>query len=175
VPITDPPDTTPPHVALMEPFNGAQAQYGQVRLFYFVDDYGLSGMKTADVIIDGSVRVAGTTNNPVVLNLSSGAHTWQVRGYDNAGNSALSEIRALTVVGGTESAPALALKDSSMILPNTFSFRFDSVAGKNYTVQFSSNSLTWPTLLVTNAASSSVNVMDRVSSGTRVYRVLSDP
>jgi hypothetical protein len=173
VTIQNPPDTTPPNVVLMEPFNGDQWQGGQVRLFYFIDDRGLSGGSNADVLIDGVVRLAGTTHNPAVLNLSSGAHTWQVRGYDNAGNSALSEIRTLTVVNGA--APPPTLKNTGFLPPNLFRFEFDSVVGKNYTVQFSTNTLTWPTLLFTNAAFSSVAVTDQISEVSRMYRVMNSP
>ncbi|MDB6058421.1 MAG: hypothetical protein JWO95_2265, partial [Verrucomicrobiales bacterium] len=175
VPIQNPSDTTPPNVVLMEPFNGDQIQGPQARLFYFVDDVGLSGVKNADIIIDGSVRVAGTTSNPVLLNLTSGAHTWQVRGYDNAGNSALSEIRTMSVVNGISPPTATTLKNFSINGQNQFVFKFDSVAGANYTVQSSVDTSNWPTLKLTNAATTSVNVTDQISSVTRIYRVLSTP
>jgi len=173
IPIQNPPDTTPPNAVLMEPFDGDQIQGPQARLFYFVDDVGLSGVKNADVIIDGSVRIAGTTSNPILLNLTSGFHTWQIRGYDNAGNSALSEIRTVNVVNGTP--PPTTLKNSTWLPPNLFRFQFDSVAGKNYTVQFSTNFATWPTLLLTNATTTSVNVTDQIFAISRIYRVISGP
>jgi hypothetical protein len=157
----------------MEPLNGDQIQGAQARLFYFIDDFGRSGASNADLIVDGVVRVSGTTNNPVIINLGSGAHTWQLRGYDNAGNSALSEIRTLTIANGA--APPATLKNPALLQPDLFRFQFDSVAGKNYTVQFSTNSLTWPTLLFTNAAFSSVAVTDHIAAISRLYRVISSP
>lgn len=173
VPIQNPPDTTPPNVVLMEPFNSDQVQGGQVRLFYFLDDYGLSGPSNVDLLIDGVVRIASATNNPLVVNLTSGAHMWQVRGYDNAGNSALSEIRTFTVVNG--GPPAAVLKNAAFVAPNFFRFQFDSVTGKNYTIQFSTDALTWPTLLFTNASFSSVAITDQISEISRLYRVVNGP
>jgi hypothetical protein len=173
VTIQDPPDTTPPSVVLMEPFNGDQIQGGQARLFYFLDDVGLSGPSNVDLIVDGALKIAGTSANPLVVNLTSGAHTWQVRGRDNAGNLALSEIRALNVVNGA--APPATLKNEAFVPPNLFRFEFDSVAGKSYTVQFSTDTLTWPTLFSSNAGFSSIAVTDHIAEISRLYRVISAP
>jgi hypothetical protein len=144
-----------------------------VRLFYFLDDVGLSGPSNVDLIIDGALKIAGTSANPLVVNLTSGAHTWQVRGRDNAGNSALSEIRALNVVNGA--APPATLKNEAFVPPNLFRFEFDSVAGKSYTVQFSTDTLTWPTLFSSNAGFSSIAVTDHIAEISRLYRVISAP
>jgi hypothetical protein len=171
LPIQNPADTTPPNAVLMEPFNGDQVQGAPVRLFYFLDDLGLSGPRNVDLIIDGTVQTAHATANPLIVNLTSGPHTWQLRGYDNAGNSALSEIRTLTVVNGA--APSTTLKNFGMVPPDKFRFDFDSVAGKNYFVQFSTNTTQWPTLFLTNSAATSISVTDTISDLTRIYRVVS--
>ena len=71
--------------------------------------------------------------------------------------------------------PATTLKNQAFVTPNMFRFQFDSVAGKNYTIQFSSNLLSWPTLFLTNAAFSSVAVTDQVIGISRQYRVISGP
>ncbi len=174
VALQNPIDTTSPNVALMEPFNGDTVS-SPVRFYVFVDDEGLSGVSSATLLIDGVAAVSNTTNNPIVLNVNPGSHTWQIRGYDQAGNSALSPTRTFTV-SGTVSTNPIALSSPLKLSSNRFQFRFTSTPGQNYTVQAAAILTNWFQILLTNAATNSVTVVDsNATNSARVYRVLQGP
>ncbi|MGZ4961202.1 MAG: CehA/McbA family metallohydrolase [Limisphaerales bacterium] len=176
VPLQDPSDTTPPNVALMSPFDGATVSNQPVRFFYFIDDAGLSGADTATLLIDALPIVSGTTNNPILLNLGTGAHTWQVRGLDKAGNSRLSAIRTFTVVNGSGTNTPPVLGSPSFNPPQRFDFRFDSVPGQNYSLQFTTDFSAWTTFALTNASTNVVNASDvNAINAFKFYRVLLGP
>jgi hypothetical protein len=176
VPVQNPTDTTPPNIVLMEPFNAEQFPGGQTRFFYFIDDAGASGAAMANLYIDGVVVVMGTTNNPIVLNnISPGQHTWQVRGFDKAGNSALSEIRSFSVAG-TQSLSPVQLQALLKLTDTQFQFRFNAATGQNYTIQFTTNLNSWNTLFLTNAKATNAVVTDTSSTNLfRGYRVFVGP
>ncbi len=96
VPIQNPPDTTPPNVVAIEPPNGSSVSAGTNLFYFLVDDEGLSGPASATVYIDGA-PIASTSTNPVALNVGQGTHTWQVKGFDVAGNFAFSPLISFTV------------------------------------------------------------------------------
>ncbi len=100
VPIRNLSGALPPTVALIEPRDGAELAPGTVSFYYHIDDAGLSGITSASLIIDGQPLLSNLNVNPVIVNLNPGPHTWQVRGFDSAGQQALSEVRTLTVTGG---------------------------------------------------------------------------
>jgi len=176
VPLLDPPDTTPPTVALMSPFDGATVSNQPVRFFYFIDDVGLSGAATATLLIDGLPVIVGTTNNPILLHLGTGAHTWQVRGFDKAGNSSLSAIRTFTVVNGSGTNIQPVLGSLSPVLPQRFDFQFNSIPGQNYSLQVTSNLTSWTTFALTNAVTNVVRASDvNATLPFRFYRVLLGP
>lgn len=175
VPLQDPPDITPPDVALMSPFDGATVSTQPVRFFYFIDDAGLSGPDTATLLIDGLPIFVGATNNPILLNLSTGAHTWQVRGFDKAGNASFSVIRTFTVVKGSGTNTQPVLSNFMFTPPQRFDFTFDSVRGQNYSLQFTSNLTSWTTFALTNAVTNEVNATDANASPLKFYRVLLGP
>jgi hypothetical protein len=106
VPIQNPPDTSPPLVVAIQPANGDSVAQTNVWFSFLVDDLGLSGAASATLLIDGSA-VTNTTASPVSLKLSPGNHTWQVRGLDNAGNSALSTVNSFHV--GPPSPPSVSI------------------------------------------------------------------
>ena len=97
------------------------------------------GADTATLLVDGIPLVAATTNNPIVLYLGTGAHTWQVHGYDKAGNSSLSLIRTFTIANGSATNPAPMLSSASFMSQRAFNFQFNSVPGQNYSFQFTSD------------------------------------
>jgi hypothetical protein len=170
VPIQNPPDTTPPTVALMEPFSGDSVS-GTMRFFYFIDDAGLSGASNATLLIDGNAVVSHTTNNPIVLNLSGGNHTWQIRGYDNAGNSALSELRLINVTGGTNSP--IQLSAPTRLASGKFQFTFNTTPGLSYIVQSATLLTNWQSFLTTNATTNSVTAIDlNATNSMKIYRVI---
>jgi hypothetical protein len=176
VTLQDPPDTTPPFVALLSPFDGATVSNQPTRFFYFVDDTGLSGFSTATLLIDGQPAVVATTNNPILLNLNTGSHTWQVRASDNAGNSGISAIRTFTVVNGSGTNTQPVLSSFSFVQPQQFSFQFNSVPGQNYSLQFASNLSAWTTFALTNAATNVVNASDsNAATPFKFYRILLGP
>jgi hypothetical protein len=173
VPIANPADTTAPDVALLEPFDAEQVG-NPVRFYYFIDDAGLSGAANATLLIDG-IPLVTTDKNPIVLNLGAGLHTWQIRGFDRAGNSALSELRTLNVVGGTSGASPV-LENAEFFLPSEMRFRFSASPGQNYTMQFSTNLANWTTLAATNAETNLVKFTDfDATNFARFYRVLLAP
>lgn len=96
VPIENPPDTTPPTVVAIEPPAGSSVPVGTNLFYFLVDDEGLSGPASATVYIDGAV-IATTNVSPVAFSLAQGPHTWQVHGFDVAGNSAFSAVNSFTV------------------------------------------------------------------------------
>ena len=106
VPIQNPPDTTPPNVVAIEPPNVASVPAGTNLFYFLVDDEGLSGPASATVYVDGA-GVASTSTNPVALNVTQGNHTWQVEGFDVAGNSAFSPLISFTVGPGSTNPPPL--------------------------------------------------------------------
>jgi hypothetical protein len=174
VPIQDPPDTSPPTVAAMEPFNGEQVS-SPVQFYYFIDDAGLSGAASATLLVDGVAVVSNVMINPIIFNLSPGDHTWQVRGYDVAGNSGLSELRTIHVTG-TVNTNSIVLNLPARISSNRFQFIFNATPGQNYTVQAAAILTNWLPILVTNAATNFVQFVDpNATNAMRVYRVLSGP
>ena len=175
VAIQNPPDATPPTVALLEPFNGDQADGNPARFYYNIDDAGLSGPSNATLYIDGVIKIANTTANPISFTLAPGSHTWQVKGCDNAGNWALSELRTVAITGTASNAPII-LSAPLSIAPNEFQFQFNATPGQNYTVLSSSNFSTWPSIFVTNAGTNVVNFTDfGASNSSRYYRILRGP
>ena len=174
VSLQNPLDTTPPTVALMEPLAGEQVA-SPVRFYYFIDDEGLSGFSSATLVIDGTPVIANVTNNPIVLNVNPGTYTWQIRGYDQMGNSALSASRTFIVAGST-STNAAVLSAPTKISNSSFRFRFSAIPGQNYTVQASSLLTNWFPILVTNASTNIVTVVDgAATNAARAYRVFSGP
>ncbi|MGZ4972289.1 MAG: hypothetical protein ACXWDN_05975, partial [Limisphaerales bacterium] len=115
-------------------------------------------------------------NNPILLNLGTGAHTWQVRGLDKAGNSRLSAIRTFTVVNGSGTNTPPVLGSPSFNPPQRFDFRFDSVPGQNYSLQFTTDFSAWTTFALTNASTNVVNASDvNAINAFKFYRVLLGP
>jgi len=175
VPIQNPSDTSAPMIALMEPFNGEQLTSGAARFYYFIDDAGLSGASTATLLIDGVAVVSNTTSNPIAINVSPGAHTWQVKGFDNAGNFGLSEIRSFNIAGNTNRLP-VRLELPQRIDNSQFQFRFGATVGQNYTVQATLNLSNWFTLFLTNASITNPTVKDiNATNPLRAYRVFVGP
>ncbi|HXT41018.1 MAG TPA: CehA/McbA family metallohydrolase [Candidatus Angelobacter sp.] len=107
VPILNPPDMAPPNVVAIDPPNGASIPAGMNLFYFLVDDEGLSGPASATIYIDGT-PAASTTTNPIALNLASGPHTWQVKGFDVAGNFAFSPLTSFTVGPGSTSPPPVS-------------------------------------------------------------------
>ena len=100
VPVQNPSDTTAPTAIAIEPRDGSQVPAGAVRFYYSIDDSGLSGPATATILLDGNAVATGTTGEPLSVTVSPGAHTWQIKGVDRAGNQGLSELRTLTATNG---------------------------------------------------------------------------
>ncbi len=174
VPIQNPSDTSPPNVVLMEPFQNEQLSAGPARFYYFIDDAGLSGAASATLYIDGVAVVSGATTNPIIINVSPGAHTWQIRGFDKVGNNALSPIRNFTVSGSP--AGPVKLQSAQRVNSSQFQFRFGATTGQNYTVQYTTNLSNWTTLLLTNAATTNPLILDSLATnGMRGYRVFVGP
>jgi hypothetical protein len=102
-------------------------------------------------------------------------HTWRVKAYDRAGNSALSETRTINVSGSQTPLP-VRLQSSQKTGPTRFEFRFGSTVGQNYTVQFTTNWSNWLPLLFTNANSTNTVVVDSTATNImRLYRVFVGP
>ncbi|MDB6024543.1 MAG: hypothetical protein JWM68_766 [Verrucomicrobiales bacterium] len=174
VPIQNPTDTSSPNVVLMEPFNNDPLTAGVTRFYYFIDDAGLSGAATATLLLDGIAVVSDTTNNPIVVSISPGAHTWQIKGFDKAGNNALSEVRSFNVTGNV--APPVRMQLPQRLNNSQLQFRFAAVTGQNYTVQYSTNLTNWITLLLTNTTVTNATVTDFTATNPfRLYRVFVGP
>jgi hypothetical protein len=107
VPIQNPPDTTPPNVVAIEPPAGASVPAGTNLFYFLVDDEGLSGPASATLYIDGTA-VASSSANPFAFRVTPGAHTWQIKGFDVAGNSAFSRLVSFSATGssGVTNPPA---------------------------------------------------------------------
>lgn len=104
VPIENPPDTTPPSVVAIEPPDGGVVPLGTNLFYFLVDDEGLSGPSNATVYIDGTA-VATTNVSPIAFDLAAGTHTWQVKGYDVAGNAAFSALNTFYVGAAPTNPP----------------------------------------------------------------------
>jgi hypothetical protein len=96
VPINDPADVTAPFAVAIEPANGVTVPEGVTRLYFTVDDAGVSEPCSATVFVDGQA-VTNTSVSPVALSLPRGQHMWQVQGIDSAGNSSFSALNLFTV------------------------------------------------------------------------------
>jgi hypothetical protein len=97
VPINDPADVTAPLAVAIEPVNGVTVPEGVTRLYFTVDDTGVSEPCSATVFVDGQA-VTNTSASPVALSLPRGQHMWQVQGFDSVGNSSFSALN-LFIVG----------------------------------------------------------------------------
>jgi hypothetical protein len=96
VPIKDPADVTAPLAVAIEPANGVTVPEGVTRLYFAVDDAGVSEPGSATVFVDGQA-VTNTSVSPVALSLSQGQHTWRVQGFDSAANSSFSALNIFIV------------------------------------------------------------------------------
>ena len=140
VPVEDPPNITTPTVAAMEPRDGEQRPAGPVRFYFWIDNAGSSGASTATLLIDGKAAMTNVTGEPFSLDLTPGAHTWQIGGLDKAGNQGWSEVRTLTATNSSAVLPDF--------LPPT---AFITVPGNNSTVF-------GPSVLILATAADNVNV-----------------
>ena len=78
------------------------------------------------------------------------------------------------VIDFTHAAPQLAA--AGWNLNNRFQLQLDGLAGQNYTVQFSTDLISWSPLLITNAPGGPFVVVDPVPPGAKgFYRVLLGP
>ena len=98
VPIEDPPDTTPPTVVTIEPPAGGSVPVGTNLFYFLVDDEGLSGLwKLQPRFTSTALRLRPRTSARSRSAWPRGTHTWQVQGFDVAGNSAFSAVNTFTV------------------------------------------------------------------------------
>jgi hypothetical protein len=96
VAIRDLADTSPPLPVAIEPANGVTVPEGITRLYFSVDDAGVSEPGSATVFVDGQA-VTNTSVSPVALTLPRGQHTWRIQGFDTAGNSSSSALNTFIV------------------------------------------------------------------------------
>jgi hypothetical protein len=186
VPVQNPPDTSAPTVAAIEPLNNAQVPAGAVPFYYLIYDAGQSGPSTATLLINGATTVTNTTDNPITVNLAAGTYTWQVRGADLAGNQALSELRTLVVgsggagdtsppmvsltapannavVSGSSVTVSAAAADNMGVAGVQFKLDGANLGGEDTSSPFSA---TWNTLSVANGAHT-LTAVARDAAGNR--------
>jgi hypothetical protein len=104
-----PPDTSAPTVALTAPASGASVS-GNVNLTATASDAG-SGVARVEFLVDGAVVGTDTTSPYTVTwnaeSVTLGTHSVVARAVDNAGNSASTTARSVSVVDRT--APTLTI------------------------------------------------------------------
>ncbi|NQV13995.1 Ig-like domain-containing protein [bacterium] len=92
-------DTTPPDVSISSPVDGASVQDTVTIKVLVADD---TGVDSVEFFIDGDL-LAVDSDDPfevswITNDFTNGQHTIQCRAVDEAGNAALSEIIAVTIV-----------------------------------------------------------------------------
>ena len=167
-------DRTAPDVILMEPFETEKVT-SPVRLYYHLEEAGLSGAAGAEILVNGEVVVTNTREVPIVLQLEPGDYTWQVRGRDRTGNTGVSETRRFTVVEEHPPTPPVVIEDVA-VMNGVFSLGFPAMPGANYLMEQATSGKDWRGLIRTNASSEYLRFSVPVpENGTGAFRVRSDP
>lgn len=175
--IAGPPDTTPPVVALMEPFNGAEV-ISPAAFYFHVEDAGLSGAAGAELLLDG---VPAATNSgtaaelPLRVNVAPGEHTWRVKAWDHAGNIALSEIRGIRVLEAPRPSDPPVLRPT--LTGSELALSFSTETNRTYVLEKASSLDDWRLLLRTNASGPSLMVAEPVvgTNASAIYRLRTYP
>ena len=172
--IADPADTSAPMVVAIEPFADAVVS-SPVRFYSFVHEAGLSGAAAANLYVDGQLVSSNALENPVVVELESGDHTWEVEGIDREGNIGRSPTRRLVVAPReTEVEPVMLnlLSRTNAV----FGFSFESTPGRTYLIEQATSLFDWRVLLRTNVITQSVTIEATDGQNpTKSYRVRTEP
>lgn len=175
LPIVDPMADAPPRVALMEPLPDQELRGANVRFYYFIDHIGISGPEQVSLIVDGTTAVADTTNNPIHLELSPGAHVWQIVASDSNGTPAPSEERTLHMTDATIASAEHPQLSAMGVMNEQFLFGFTSEPARNYLIEKASVLTDWHAIIRTNAWTNSVLFVDPTSTPAAAYRVRAYP
>jgi hypothetical protein len=164
-------DESAPTVIAMEPRPDA-AVTSPVRLYYFVHDAGLSGARSAKVYVDGIIVSENSLANPLVLDLPPGEHTWEVEGFDHAGNSARSGLNKFVVLPKDDAPRGNLLLRPLNHTNGLFGFTFTTVPGANYLIEQATTLMDWRSVFRTNAFTPEIQIVESdADNSTKMYRV----
>lgn len=166
----NPPDTTPPSVAISSPANGATIAASSLVTVTATDDVAVSKV---ELRADGNL-VSTDTASPYsfAVNLAAGTHTLIATAYDTTNNSATSSTVTVTVPDTT--APSISAIASGSISQTTATITWTTNEPANSQVEYGTTtygtSTTLNTSLVTNH---SVGLAGLTANTTYHYRVKS--
>jgi len=126
----------------------------------------LSGSAKAVLWLDGNPAATNSVGDPFVLNLNQGTHSWQVAGFDKAGNQGWGPIRTLFAVNSRAASISRVAGGVTVNWP--------SVAGQIYRVVYKTNFTdNWRELSgPVTATASTTTWSDSASGRQRFYQIV---
>jgi hypothetical protein len=106
---------------------------------------------------------------------TNGTSSFNARVTDS---NSTSVSKSFTLVVNTNSSPNPILNSAAYLSGGKFQIQFFGIAGKNYTLQMSTNlaSTNWISILITNAPGGFMSIMDPHATNIgRYYRIMVGP